>query len=200
MARSTPLRRLRDIAAPGLRVLFIGINPSLTSARLGHHFAGPGNPFWRLLHAAGLTPEPLTAAQDRLLLTWDLGLTNLCPRPTRSAAELTPAELAQGARALRRKIARWRPAVVAPVGLTVYTRLTGAARSGGAGEKDERIAGAPVFVLPNPSGLNASFPGFRDKLVWYERLRAWLAENESGSGSDRQRHASRPRGRPGVAH
>jgi TDG/mug DNA glycosylase family protein len=174
MPRPPRPRRLRDVTAPDLRVLFVGINPSLTSARVGHHFASPGNPFWRLLHAARLVPIPLTAAEDRRLLEFGLGLTNLCPRPTRSAAELTPAELTAGARTLRRKIAALRPAVVVPVGLTVYMRLAATARSGGAGEKPERIAGAPLFVVPNPSGLNASFPGFRHKLLWFERLRSWL--------------------------
>jgi TDG/mug DNA glycosylase family protein len=170
-------RPLRDVVAPGLRALFAGINPSLTSARVGHHFAGPGNPFWRLLSAAGLVPVALTYVDDRRLLDFRLGLTNLCPRPTRSAAELTPEELAAGAARLRRKIARLRPAVLVPVGLTVYTRLAGRARSGGPGAKEERIAGAPIFVVPNPSGLNASFPGFRDKLVWFARLREWLQEH-----------------------
>ena len=171
---SPPPRRLRDIVAPGLRVLFMGINPSLTSARLGHHFASPGNPFWRLLHAAALVPEPLTAEQDRRLLEFGLGLTNLCPRPTRSAAELSSAELAAGARTLRRKIAALRPTVVVPVGITVYARLVPGTRSGGAGAKPETIAGAPIFVLPNPSGLNASYPGFQHKLVWFEALRDFL--------------------------
>jgi len=170
----SPPRRLRDIVAPGLRVLFMGINPSLTSARLGHHFASPGNPFWRLLHAARLVSEPLTAQEDRRILEFGLGLTNLCPRPTRSAAELSSAELAAGARTLRRKIAAIRPAVVVPVGITVYARLVPRSRSGGAGEKPETIAGAPLFVLPNPSGLNASYPGFQHKLVWFEALREYL--------------------------
>lgn len=169
------MRRLRDIVAPELRALFVGINPSLTSARVGHHFASPGNPFWRLLYAAGLIPVALAADDDRRLLEWRLGLTNLCPRPTRSAAELAPAELVAGAATLRRKIARLRPRVVVPVGLTVYTRLLGTSRSGGAGEKTETIGGAPIFVVPNPSGLNASFPGWKDKLVWFERLRAFIA-------------------------
>lgn len=168
------MRGLRDIVAPELRALFVGINPSLTSARVGHHFASPGNPFWRLLAAAGLTPIALAAADDRRLLEWRLGLTNLCARPTRSAAELTPAELVAGAANLRRKIARLRPRVVVPVGLTVYTRVAGTGKSGGAGAKAETIGGAALFVVPNPSGLNASFPGWKDKLVWFERLRAFL--------------------------
>jgi double-stranded uracil-DNA glycosylase len=191
---SGPARRLRDIVAPGLRVLFIGINPSLTSARVGHHFASPGNPFWRLLRASGLVPIALSAVDDRRLLQFGLGLTNLCPRPTRSAAELSPAELAAGARTLRRKIARLRPRVVVPVGLTVYTRLVGGVRSGGAGEKPETIAGAPIFALPNPSGLNASFPGFQHKLVWFEALREYLTALSPAGEAGRSARSDRARG------
>jgi TDG/mug DNA glycosylase family protein len=164
------MRRLRDVIAPGLRVLFVGINPGLRSAEIGHHFGGRTNPFWRLLFAAGLTPTLLQPEEDRRLLEFSLGITNLAPRPTRAASELDRDELAAGARALERKVARYRPRHVALVGLTIYAQLfPGGTR--GAGEKSERLAGAPVFVLPNPSGLNASFPGFRHKLVWFEKLK-----------------------------
>ncbi len=149
----------------------VGINPSLKSGEAGHHFASPGNPFWRLLFAAGLVPEAITAKDDVRLAEFGIGLTNLCPRPTRSAAELVPKEIALGRRGLARKIARVRPGVVAFVGLSLYQSFFELKKSGGPGPKPETIAGARVFVVPNPSGLNASFPGFRDKLVWYEKLR-----------------------------
>jgi TDG/mug DNA glycosylase family protein len=165
--------RLRDVVAPGLRLLFVGINPGLRSAAVGHHFAGPGNPFWRLLHAARLTPVLLTFAEDRRLLEFGLGVTNLCARSSRSADELTRAELRRGATRLRQKVARLRPAAVALVGISLYRVVFPDGISRGAGPKPERLAGAPVFVLPNPSGLNASFPGFANKLVWFERLRDW---------------------------
>jgi TDG/mug DNA glycosylase family protein len=162
---------LGDVLVPRPRILFVGINPSLTSGRVGHHFAGPGNPFWRLLRAAAIVPEALTYEDDARLAEFNLALTNLCPRATRSAAELSAEEMERGRRLLARKIARLKPAVVAFVGLTLYQRYFGHPRSGGPGAKDERVFGARVFVVPNPSGLNAAFPGFRHKLVWYETLR-----------------------------
>jgi TDG/mug DNA glycosylase family protein len=171
--RRSGARPLREIVTPRPRILFDGINPSLRSARVGHHFAGPGNPFWRLLHAAGIVPEPLGFAGDVRLPEWGLALVNLCARATRTAAELRPAEIAHGRAALLQAVARMRPRVVALVGVTLYRRVFRAARtlSGGPGAKPERLAGARVYVVPNPSGLNAAVPGFRDKLVWYARLR-----------------------------
>ena len=165
-------RRLRDVLVDRPRILFVGINPGLRSAQVGHHFAGPGNPFWRLLYAAGIVPEPLGFERDRDLARYGLALTNLCPRATRSAAELTPEEKLRGSRALAAKVALLRPEVVAFVGLTVYQRCV-SEHSRGAGAKPEPFAGARVFVLPNPSGLNASFPGFESKLVWFRQLAAF---------------------------
>jgi TDG/mug DNA glycosylase family protein len=184
--QAAPLRPLRDIiprprsGPSGLarpRLLLVGINPSLRSAEVGHHFAGPGNPFWRLLYAAGLVTEPIGSTEDRRLIDWGLALTNLCPRPTRSAAELRPEEMTAGRAALARKIARLRPDVVCFVGVTLYQAFFGGRgrkTGGGPGPKPERITGARVYVVPNPSGLNASFPGFEHKLVWYRRLREFL--------------------------
>ena len=143
---------------------------------MGHHFAGPGNPFWRLLAAAGLVPEGFGFAADRGLPALGLGLTNIVPRATRAAAELTPAEYAAGRGFLARKIGRARPAVVAFVGVTVYRRFFGPGARGGAGPKPERIGAARVFVVPNPSGRNAAYPGFGDKLVWYRGLAHYAAE------------------------
>jgi TDG/mug DNA glycosylase family protein len=149
----------------------VGINPSLRSAEVGHHFAGPGNPFWRLLRAAGFVPEPLTYADDARLVEWGLALTNIVPRATREASELAPAEYARGRVALARLIARVQPRVVAFVGNTGYRAFFGPGASGGAGPKPERIGKARVFVVPNPSGRNAAYPGFADKLVWFRLLR-----------------------------
>jgi TDG/mug DNA glycosylase family protein len=173
---------LRDRLCPRPRILFVGINPSLRSAAVGHHFAGPGNPFWRLLHAARLVPEPLTFADDARLPEWGLALTNIVPRATRSAAELEPAEYARGRVRLARLIARVEPCVVAFVGVTVYRHFFGLGTGGGAGPKPERIGTARVFVVPNPSGLNAAYPAFADKLVWYRRLRRF-AEIHSARAS-----------------
>jgi TDG/mug DNA glycosylase family protein len=174
---------LRDITVARPRLLLVGINPSLTSARVGHHFASPGNPFWRLMHAAGLVAEPLTAERDVELVRWGIALTNLCRRPTRSAAELRPDEFEAGRRLLARKCARLRPGVVAFVGVSLYQAYFRLPKSGGPGAKPERIAGARVFAVPNPSGLNASFPGFAHKLVWYERLRAFADDHLKSSGA-----------------
>jgi TDG/mug DNA glycosylase family protein len=184
---------------PKPRVLFVGINPSLRSEAVGHHFASPGNPFWRLLYAARLVPVELTHTEDSRLVEFGLALTNLCPRATRAAAELSREEIESGKRRLTAKIRRLRPEVVAFVGITIYrdffgkAALRAAARpsihtasadgtaGAGAGAKTDLIWGAKVFVLPNPSGLNASFPGFKHKLVWFERLREFMESGPSSS-------------------
>lgn len=168
------MKRLPDRVGPRPRILFVGINPSLRSAEIGHHFASPGNPFWRLLHAARLTPGAFTFQDDVRLPSLGLGLTNIVPRPTRAAAELTRAEYAAGRARVARLIGRVKPRTVAFVGVTVYRAFFGPSGSPGPGAKLELIGGARVFVLPNPSGLNASYPGFRDKLIWFERLRRYV--------------------------
>jgi TDG/mug DNA glycosylase family protein len=166
--------KLKDVVVDRPRVLLVGINPGLRSGARGHHFAGNGNPFWRLLHAARLTPVLLDFVEDQRLAEFGIALTNLCPRTTRTAAELSRAEIDRGRTALARKIARWRPAVVAFVGVTLYAMYFRRASGGGAGPKPETISDARVFVVPNPSGLNASYPGFAHKLVWFKQLRAFL--------------------------
>jgi len=166
--------RLPARLCPKPRVLFVGINPSLTSARVGHHFAGPGNPFYRLLHAAGFVPEPFTFVDDVRLPDYGLALTNIAARATREASELTAADYARGRRQLARTIETIQPRAVAFVGGTAYRQFFGPSASRGPGDKPERIGGAAVFVVPNPSGRNAAFPGFADKLVWYCRLRQWV--------------------------
>jgi TDG/mug DNA glycosylase family protein len=185
--------RLPDIIAPELRALFVGINPGLRSWALGHHFAGKGNPFWRLLHAAGLVARPIGFETEQQLLEFGLGITNVCPRATRSAAELSRTELAAGARALERRVRRWKPGVVVFVGLTIYQQIFGRTATPGPGAKPETFGGARVFVVPNPSGLNASFPGFKHKLVWYEALRDWLSAPDTPAS--RRAHTPAPSAR-----
>lgn len=147
---------LGPILAPGLRVLFVGINPSLRSAEVGHHFARPGNRFWPTLHAAGFTPRRLRPEEDATLPEYGVGVTNIAPRPTREAAELTREELTTGAAALESIVARDRPGLVAVLGLGAYR--TAFARSRAAmGLQPEELGGRPVWVLPNPSGLNAHY-------------------------------------------
>jgi double-stranded uracil-DNA glycosylase len=166
--------KLKDVAIDRPKLLLVGINPGLRSGALGHHFAGRGNPFWRLLAAARLTPVVLDTLHDHRLAEFGIALTNLCPRTTRTASELTAAEIARGRAALARKIARWRPAVVAFVGVSLYPMFFGRVARGGPGAKPETISGARVFVVPNPSGLNASYPGFAHKLVWFRGLRRFV--------------------------
>jgi TDG/mug DNA glycosylase family protein len=153
-ARVPPVKPLRDVLAPDLEVLFVGINPSLTSAARGHHFARPGNRFWPALHLAGLTPRRLTPDEDAELPRYGLGVTNLVDRPTRTAAELDPAELRAGAEALAALVDAWRPRVVAVLGVTAW-RVALERPKAVLGRQPERIGGAETWVVPNPSGLNA---------------------------------------------
>jgi TDG/mug DNA glycosylase family protein len=151
-----PAKPLRDVVAPGLDVLFCGINPSLLSAARGHHFARPGNRFWPALHLAGLTPRRMTPEEDAELPRYGLGVTNLVDRPTRAAAELTPDELREGAAALAELVARYRPRVLAVLGVGAYRAGFGRPRAV-LGRQDERVGGAQTWVVPNPSGLNAHY-------------------------------------------
>ncbi len=178
---SETFRLLKDVVPRRPRLLLVGINPGRNSGTVGHHFAGNGNPFWRLVHASGLTPVLLPYEEDQRLAEFGIALTNLCARTTRTAAELTRAEIEAGRAILAAKIARWKPAVVAFVGVTLYGLYFGKqASTPGPGAKPETLSGARVFVVPNPSGLNASFPGFRHKLVWFERLRRFVDQVADG--------------------
>jgi TDG/mug DNA glycosylase family protein len=175
------MKRLPDRIGSRPRILFVGINPSLRSAEVGHHFASPGNPFWRLLYAARLIPIAFSYRDDVRLPSYGLALTNIVPRATRAASELTRAEYAAGRARLARSIARVKPGTVAFVGVTVYRAFFGAAATAGAGAKPQRIGAARVFVLPNPSGLNAAYPGFRDKLIWFKRLQRYTSPREDST-------------------
>ncbi|MBO0788786.1 MAG: G/U mismatch-specific DNA glycosylase [Actinobacteria bacterium] len=147
-------RTIPDVAGPGLRVLFTGINPSLYSAATGYHFARPGNRFWRTLHAAGFTERVLLPSEQQDLLAAGLGITNIVARATARADELSGTELRAGARALAAKVARLRPAWLAIAGISAYRTAFGKPGAG-PGPQPEPMAGARVWVLPNPSGLNA---------------------------------------------
>lgn len=148
-------RVLPDIIDHNLTVLFCGINPGLYSAAVGHHFARPGNRFWKALHAAGFTDRVLNPEEHQLLLSFRCGLTDLVSRATAQAAELTPAELVAGRVALEGKVRRYRPRWVAVLGIGAY-RTAFARRNAEFGPQVERLGQSPVWVLPNPSGLNAS--------------------------------------------
>jgi len=144
-----------DLIAPGLRVLFCGINPGLYSAATRHHFARPGNRFWPALHAAGFTPRVLKPWEERELLGRGYGITNLVARATATAAELAREEFVAGAKRLERKVKRFNPDWVAVVGIGAY-RMAFARPKAVIGEQRERIGTARLWLLPQPSGLNAN--------------------------------------------
>lgn len=139
----------------GLAIVFCGINPSLYSAAVGHHFARPGNRFWPTMHAAGFTPRRFTGFDDRELLGLGFGLTNIAPRASVSAEELSTDELRAGAQALQRKVLRHRPRYLAVVGFTAYRIAFGRPKAIG-GPQPDAIGATRVWLLPNPSGLNAN--------------------------------------------
>ncbi len=154
--RAAAGRRIPDVIATGLRVLFCGINPGLYSGAVGHHFARPGNRFWKALHGAGFTPRLLSGFDDRSLPALGLGITNICARTSARAEELSAAELVAGGRALERKALRHGPRVVAVLGIGAY-RLAFGRPEAAPGRQDERLGDAGLWVLPNPSGLNAHY-------------------------------------------
>lgn len=149
-------RRLRDVLAPGLAVVFCGINPGLYSAALGHHFARPGNRFWPALHDAGFTDRLLDPAEDRALLRYGIGVTNLVARTTAAADELAPDEIAAGAKRLAAKVRRLNPGCVAFLGVGAY-RVAFGHRAARIGLQPETLGGARVWALPNPSGRTAAY-------------------------------------------
>jgi len=144
------------VVAPGLRVLFSGINPGLFSAWTGHHFARPGNRFWPALHRSGFTPRLLLPVEQDELLALGLGITNIVARATARADELTVAELREGGEVLRGKVRRFGPAWLAVVGVTAYRTAFDAPKAV-VGPQDTMIGESRVWVLPNPSGLNAHY-------------------------------------------
>ena len=156
-------------------MLFVGINPGIRSALTGHHFAGFSNRFWKLLYESRLVPEPISYRDDDRLPEWGFGVTNIIPRATPGIDTLDAAEYVAGRRRLRAKIRRHKPAVVAMVGVTVY-RAMFPERKGPVtpGLQAERVGGAAVFVLPNPSGRNANFT-YQEMLKAFRALRRYLA-------------------------
>lgn len=149
-------RTLNDLIAPGLDILFVGINPGLWSGATGFHFARPGNRFWRALHQAGLTTHLVSPDNQHELLDFGIGVVNLVPRTTATAAELSTAEIRAGATALLDKINRYRPRKVAFLGVSTY-RVAFDRPKASVGRQAERIGASEVWLLPNPSGLNAHY-------------------------------------------
>jgi TDG/mug DNA glycosylase family protein len=174
--------RLRDRIKPGVRVLFAGINPGVRSAITGHHFAGYSNRFWKLLAESRLVPEPLTYLDDARLPEFGFGITNLIARPSPGIGDLKPAEYVEGWKVLSRKVKRYRPEILALVGVTLYRAILplivdagGHSRSRDSvlGIQPPVVHGARVFVLPNPSGRNANF-SYAEMLQAFAALRKLL--------------------------
>jgi len=201
-------RTIPDLAAPRLRVLFCGINPGLVSGATGLHFARPGNRFWKVLHAAGFTDRILDPADQRELLDLGLGITNLVPFTSKAAADLTAAQLREGAGLLERKVARLRPAYVAVLGMQAYRTAFGRPRAtighqpeeigSGRGGRGRRVE---LWLLPNPSGLQARY-GLEEMVAMYTDLR--LAAAGQGPAVHRRIEASesgrdQTRARPGTS-
>jgi TDG/mug DNA glycosylase family protein len=175
--------RLTDRIGDGVRILFVGINPGVRSAQTGHHFAGPSNRFWKLLWDARLVPEPLTYVEDVRLPEFGLGITNLVARPSPGIDTLKPAEYVAGWQTLERKIDRYRPPIVALVGVTLWRAILPLLVAGEEkrrrpaaikcpGLQSRTIHGARIFVLPNPSGRNANYT-YAEMLAAFRSLRRY---------------------------
>jgi double-stranded uracil-DNA glycosylase len=149
-------KTVRDVIAPDLRVLFSGINPGLYTAAVGHHFARPGNRFWPALYAGGFTNRVLSPFEERELLKSGYGITNVVARATASADMLTKDEIVKGGERLRAKVLRYRPRVLAVLGVGAYRTAFNQPKAT-VGRQEERIGDTTLWVLPNPSGLNANY-------------------------------------------
>jgi TDG/mug DNA glycosylase family protein len=167
--------RLEDILAEELAVIFCGINPGMTAAAQGHHFAGRGNRFWRTLHLAGFTPEQVQPENDRTLLRYQCGLTAVVERPTASADQLSLHEFSAAAAGFEQKIARHAPRFVAFLGKAAYCALSGQ-REVAWGLQAKTFGNAAVWVLPNPSGRNRAF-SLEQLVAAYRELRLAVDEN-----------------------
>lgn len=164
-----------DVIAPGLQVLFCGINPGLYSAVVGHHFARPGNRFWPTLHAAGFTDRVLSPQEERELLHSGYGITNVVERATATADELSSQELVLGGQRLAAKVQRYRPQFIAVLGIGAYRIAFGHPKAG-LGQQPEPLGSAVIWVLPNPSGLNAHYQA-KDLARLFRELRL-VVDNE----------------------
>jgi TDG/mug DNA glycosylase family protein len=166
-----------------LAVLFVGINPGVRSAMTGHHFAGYSNRFWKLLFESGLVPEPIGYRDDERLPEWGYGITNLVARPSPGIDTLDRREYQAGRAALEKKVRRYKPAVVALVGVTLFRALFAERRAApiALGRQRETFGGAAVFVLPNPSGRNANF-SYQEMLEAFTGLRRFAARTRRRSG------------------
>jgi TDG/mug DNA glycosylase family protein len=174
LSNGKALPPLRDRIGPDVRVLFVGINPGVRSSLTGHHFAGFSNRFWKLLYESKLVPEPIGFADDDRLPEWRYGITNIVPRPTPGIDTLRPDEYVAGRARLRTKVRRFKPGVVAMVGVTVFRAMFPDRRGAVAlGLQEERLGESAVFVLPNPSGRNANY-SYAEMLAAFRALRRYI--------------------------
>lgn len=171
-------KTIPDVIAPDLQILFCGINPGLYSGATGHHFARPGNRFWPALYGAGFTDRLLAPWEEHELLGRGYGVTNLVARTTASANELAPEELIAGARRLEKKVRRYKPRYVAILGVSAFRTAFGRPKAT-LGRQPEPLAGAVVWVLPSPSGLNAHFQ-LRDLISLFRDLRDAAEKDRRG--------------------
>jgi double-stranded uracil-DNA glycosylase len=162
-------KTVADVIAPGLKILFCGINPGLYTAAVGHHFARPGNRFWPALHRGGFTPCQLSPYEERELLEYGYGITNLVMRATATAGELQREEYVAGAKQLQEKVERYQPRCLAVLGLGAYRSAFGQPKAV-IGSQDQKIGRTQVWVLPNPSGLNAHYQ-LDDLAALFQELR-----------------------------
>lgn len=167
------MKRLPDYLRPGLDLVFVGINPGLRSAAAGHHYAGPGNQFWPLLHESALVSAPLTAADDGRVLEWGIGLTNMVERPSPGISDLSLDELRAGAGRLRAKLLRYHPRVVCFNGKKIYEVFAG--HPVPIGLQPETVGGAIVFVMPSTSPRGASYSRAQ-KLALFRELADIVAD------------------------
>ncbi|GHI01520.1 G/U mismatch-specific DNA glycosylase [Neobacillus kokaensis] len=147
------MREVDDRIKEHLNILFVGFNPSIRSSETGHHFANPSNRFWKILYEAGLTPRKLEPLEDDCLLEWDMGITNIVPRPTKAADEITKDEYKQGREILKQKIARLSPKIVCYVGKGVYLQFSGQKAAPWGKQEEAVVPGTIDFVAPSSSGL-----------------------------------------------
>ena len=164
-----------DLVAPGLKVLFCGINPGLYTAALGHHFGRPGNRFWPALHGAGFTPRQFKPWEERELLPLGYGITNMVPRTTAAASELAPDEYVEGGKRLTGLVQRYTPRVVAFLGIGAYRSAFGRPKAQ-LGLQDERLDASRLWALPSPSGLNANHQ-LADLVALLRELGEWVEQH-----------------------
>ncbi len=174
-------KTLPDVLAPNLKLWFVGINPGLYTAAVGYHFARPGNRFWPALELAGFTPRQLAPHEQARLLDYGYGITNVVARASAGEGDLSEAELVAGGRALEEKVRRLRPRMLVFLGIGAYRKAFGRPKAA-VGRQEETIGGVPVWVLPNPSGLNANYQ-LDDLARLLEEVR--LAAEDEGEGRAR---------------